>query len=67
MPKQKRWVIKRLLTEASEDVVRAQNHLADVYVEFQPVHPELARYLSVMGSTLGEVKTAIERFTDEDV
>lgn len=67
MPKQMRWKLKRLMDEASEDVERAQAHLVAVYVEFQPVHPELADDLAVMGRALGEVNTCIKRFRDEAI
>ena len=67
MPKQKRWKLKRLLDECCEDIERAQKHLANVYLEFQPVHPELATYLDAMGKSLGEVAKVVARFRDEDI
>jgi hypothetical protein len=53
------------MDRACEDIERAQEHLVQVYAEFQPVHPEYAQYLDAMGKGLGEVATAVARFRDE--
>jgi hypothetical protein len=65
MPKQKRVALKRLLTRSCEDIERAQVHLVQVYAEFEPVHPDRAEQLYVMGQALGSIFNALARFRDE--
>lgn len=67
MPKQNRWRLKRFLDLCCEDIARAQAHLASVYVEFEPVHPEEAAYLDTFGRALGEVSKLVARFKDEEI
>ena len=65
MPRQKRVALKRLLDRAIEDIGRSQEHLVQVYEEFQPVHPEYAQYLEAAGKGMGEIAKVLAQFRDE--
>lgn len=62
MPKTKRDFLRRYLAHAHSDVYRAEEHLAALYATFDPAHPEYADFISLMLTTLEQVREWMHEF-----
>ncbi|GAI93498.1 unnamed protein product [marine sediment metagenome] len=64
MPKQKRWVIKRNLQQATNNIDHAINNLVTAGHEFQGVHEEYYQAFCMMVSNLHKIKRSIIELED---
>ena len=64
MPKQKRWQLKRSLEQAVNDLDRCQKNLITVAAQFDGVHPEFYKALSIQVQGLELSKGFINQIKD---
>ena len=64
MPKQKRWVIKRDIEHAINNIDRAINDLVTAGHEFEGVHGEYYDAFSMAVSNLDRIKTTVSDIKD---
>lgn len=64
MPKQHRWVIKRHLEQATNNISRAIDDLVIAGSEFEAVHPEHYQAFSLFVANLARIKDSIAEFED---
>ncbi|MBA7584541.1 hypothetical protein ES708_26496 [subsurface metagenome] len=64
MPKQHRWIIKRHLEQAINNINRAVDDLVIAGHEFETVHPEHYKAFSMVAYNLHEINKAIIELKD---
>ncbi|MBA7571618.1 hypothetical protein ES708_13384 [subsurface metagenome] len=64
MPKQHRWVIKRHLEQATNNINRAIDDLVIAGHEFETIHPEHYQAFSMFVTNLDKIKDSIAEFED---
>ena len=59
MPKQKRWIIKRHLDQAKNNIDRSIDDLVIAGHEFEGVHPEYYQAFTMVVTNLNTIKSSI--------
>ena len=64
MPKQHRWIIKRNIDQATNNIDRAIDDLVIAGHEFELVHPEYYQAFTMVVTNLYTIKTTIAELKD---
>lgn len=64
MPKQKRWHVKRKLSEAVGACNKAQNNLVETGHEYEAIHPDYYAAFTSIVQALESVKDAINKLSE---
>jgi len=65
MPKQKRWTIKRSLSQAELAVVKAQNYMVLVGREYEQIHSNYYDAFASIVTALEHIRVSIADLNDE--
>lgn len=65
MPKQKRWAIKRSLTQSALAVDKAQNYLVETGQLYETDHPDYYEAFASIVSGLELIRQAITRLNEQ--
>lgn len=64
MPKQHRWVIKRNLKQAANNIDHAINNVVTAGHEFENIHPDYYRVFVYIATNLNKIKESIAEVED---
>ena len=64
MPKQKRWIIKRNIQQAANNIDHAINNIVAAGHEFADIHPEYYDAFSLIAVNLNKIKETIAELED---
>ncbi|GAI85334.1 unnamed protein product [marine sediment metagenome] len=64
MPKQKRWTIKRNLSQAANNIDHAINNVVTAGHEFEGVHPDYYQSFCSIAINLARIKECIAELED---
>lgn len=64
MPKQHRWIIKRNLQQAANNIDHAINNVVTAGHEFEGIYPEYYQAFCMIATNLNKVKESIAELED---